>query len=157
LAAMRTGPASAADNPHAAAPLMKPPLCSPRSGRLHRACSVTLPGRERYRRHPRPGGPLPPRPTPGAGGTLGGGRSMFSGFKNFLMRGDIVVVAVGLAVALAFSALIASFTTNIINPVVSRAQGGHAVGLGVQLGNAGNKATFLNIGALISSIIYFFV
>jgi len=82
---------------------------------------------------------------------------MFSGFKNFLMRGDIVVVAVGLAVALAFSALIASFTTNIINPVVSRAQGGHAVGLGVQLGNAGNKATFLNIGALISSIIYFFV
>jgi large conductance mechanosensitive channel len=82
---------------------------------------------------------------------------MFSGFKNFLMRGDIVVVAVGLAVALAFSALIASFTANIINPIVARAQGGQAVGLGVQLGNDNNKATFLNFGALISSIIYFFV
>ena len=82
---------------------------------------------------------------------------MFTGFKNFLMRGDIVVVAVGLAVALAFSALIASFTANIINPLVSRAQGGSAVGLGVQLGKAGNKATFLNFGALISSIIYFAV
>jgi large conductance mechanosensitive channel len=82
---------------------------------------------------------------------------MLTGFKNFIMRGDIVTVAVGLAVALAFSALIASFTANIINPLVSRAQGSHAVGLGVQLGNAGNKATFLNFGALISSIIYFIV
>jgi large conductance mechanosensitive channel len=82
---------------------------------------------------------------------------VFTGFKNFLMRGDIVVVAIGLAVALAFSALIASFTANIINPLVSRAQGGSAVGLGVQLGNAGNKATFLNFGGLISSIIYFIV
>jgi large conductance mechanosensitive channel len=82
---------------------------------------------------------------------------MFTGLKNFLMRGDIVVVAVGLAVALAFSALIASFTANIINPIVARAQGGHALGLGVQLGNDNNRATFLNFGALISSIIYFFV
>jgi large conductance mechanosensitive channel len=82
---------------------------------------------------------------------------MFTGFKNFLMRGDIIVVAVGLAVALAFSTLIASFTTHIITPLVARAQGGHSVGLGVQLGNAGNKATFLDFGGLISSIIYFIV
>ena len=82
---------------------------------------------------------------------------MFTGFKNFLMRGDNVTVAVGLAVALAFSALIASFTANIINPIVTRAQGGHAVGLGVQLGNDNNKATFLNFGGLIASIIYFIV
>ena len=82
---------------------------------------------------------------------------MFTGLKNFLMRGDIVVVAVGLAVALAFSALIASFTANIINPIVARAQGGHSVGLGVQLGSDNNHATFLNFGGLISSIIYFIV
>jgi len=82
---------------------------------------------------------------------------MLTGFKNFIMRGDIITVAVGLAVALAFSALIASFTANIISPLVARAQGGHSVGLGYQLGNAGNKPTFLNIGGLISSIIYFLV
>jgi large conductance mechanosensitive channel len=80
---------------------------------------------------------------------------MFTGFKNFLMRGDIVTVAVGLAVALAFSALIAAFTSNVINPIVSRAEGGTAIGLGVQLGHAGNKATFVNFGALIAAIIYF--
>jgi large conductance mechanosensitive channel len=81
---------------------------------------------------------------------------VFTGFKNFLMRGDIITVAVGLAVALAFSALIASFTANIISPLVARAQGSHSVGLGVQLGSGG-KATFMNFGGLISSIIYFAV
>jgi large conductance mechanosensitive channel len=79
------------------------------------------------------------------------------GFRNFLMRGDFVVVAVGLAVALAFSALIAGFTADIVKPIVARAQGSHSVGLGVQLGQAGNTSTFINFGALISSIIYFLV
>jgi large conductance mechanosensitive channel len=45
------------------------------------------------------------------------------GFKNFLMRGDVIVVAVGLVVALAFSMLVTSFTTNIINPIVAAAGG----------------------------------
>ena len=56
------------------------------------------------------------------------------GFKNFLMRGDVIVVAVGLVVALAFSGLITAFTTDIINPIVSSFQGGKSLGLGVQLG-----------------------
>ena len=55
------------------------------------------------------------------------------GFKNFLMRGDVIVVAVGLVVALAFSALILAFTTDIIKPIVARFQGGNSIGLGVQL------------------------
>ena len=82
---------------------------------------------------------------------------MLKGFRNFLMRGDIVTVAVGLAVALAFSALIAAFTTDIIKPIVARAQGSHSVGLGVQLGQKNNHATFLDFGALISAFIYFFI
>ena len=82
---------------------------------------------------------------------------MFKGFRNFLMRGDIVTVAVGLAVALAFSALIAAFTTDIIKPIVARASGSHSVGLGVQLGNDHNPATFIDFGALISAFIYFFI
>ncbi len=77
------------------------------------------------------------------------------GFRNFLMRGDVIVVAVGLVVALAFSGLILAFTTDIINPIVNRFQGGKGLGLGVQLGQAGNPKTFLDFGAFISAIIYF--
>jgi large conductance mechanosensitive channel len=80
------------------------------------------------------------------------------GFRNFLMRGDVIVVAVGLVVALAFSGLITAFTTDIINPLVNRAQGSKTTnGLGVQLGAAGNAKTFMDFGAFISAIIYFVI
>jgi large conductance mechanosensitive channel len=79
------------------------------------------------------------------------------GFKNFLMRGDVIIVAVGLVVALAFSGLITAFTTDIINPLVARAQGKSGLGLGVQLGQKGNTKTFLDFGSFISAVIYFAV
>ncbi|WP_055489154.1 MscL family protein [Streptomyces sp. TP-A0356] len=82
---------------------------------------------------------------------------MLRGFKNFLMRGDVVVVAVGLIVALALSTLIKAFTDNVINPIIARAQGGMSPGLGWQLGRPGNAATYLNIGAFISALVYFIV
>ena len=49
---------------------------------------------------------------------------MLQGFRNFLMRGDVIVVAVGLVVALAFSNLVKAFTDDIINPLIASAQGG---------------------------------
>lgn len=82
---------------------------------------------------------------------------MLKGFKNFLMRGDVVVTAVGLAAALAFSTLVKAFTDSVINPIVARAQGGGSVGLGWQLGQGNNTKTFLDLGTFISAIIYFVV
>ena len=79
------------------------------------------------------------------------------GFRNFVLRGDVVVLAIGLVIALAFSTLIISFTSNIINPIVNRAQGRLSLGLGVQLGATGNPRTFIDFGAFISSVIYFVV
>jgi large conductance mechanosensitive channel len=75
-----------------------------------------------------------------------GGIAMLKGFKNFLMRGDVIVVAVGLVVALAFSNLVKAFTDNIINPLVAAAQGGvKGPGLGWQLVNGGRPSA--NIAA----------
>lgn len=73
------------------------------------------------------------------------------------MRGDVIVAAVGLVVALAFSGLVSAFTTFIINPLVARAQGSDAPGLGWQLGDQGNRATFLDLGSFISAIVYFVI
>ena len=53
---------------------------------------------------------------------------MIKGFKNFLLRGDVVVIAVGLVIALALSMLVSAFTTNIINPIVARFQGSNSSG-----------------------------
>lgn len=82
---------------------------------------------------------------------------MFQGFKNFLMRGDVVVVAIGLMVALAFSTLVKAFTDTIVTPILNRFQGGGSIGLGVQLGDDGNPKTFVDIGSFISAAIYFVV
>jgi large conductance mechanosensitive channel len=79
------------------------------------------------------------------------------GFKNFLMRGDVIVIAVGLVVATAFSTLIKSFTDSVINPIVARFAGGQAVSLGIPLGEKGNHATTIDVGAFISAIIYFVI
>ncbi len=80
-----------------------------------------------------------------------------AGFKKFLMNGNLIVVAVGLVMALAFSTLITAFTTNIINPIIARFAGSHSVGLGWQLGQSGQTATYLNLGTFISAVIYFII
>ena len=83
---------------------------------------------------------------------------MFKGFKNFLMRGDVITVAVGLVVALAFSNLVKAFTDSIINPLIASIAGRvKGPGLGWQLVSGGGNATFLNIGAFLSAIIYFVI
>jgi len=82
---------------------------------------------------------------------------MIKGFKNFLLQGDVVVIAIGLMVALAFSTLIKAFTDAVINPILNRFQGGSGIGLGIQLGDKGNAKTFLDIGSLLSAVIYFIV
>ena len=78
------------------------------------------------------------------------------GFKNFLMRGDVIVVAVGLVVALAFSSLITAFTTYIISPIVAAAGGKSGLGLGFYVSDH-NPKTFVDFGKFISAIIYFII
>jgi large conductance mechanosensitive channel len=82
---------------------------------------------------------------------------VFKGFRDFIMRGDVITVAVGLVVALAFSNLVEAFTKTVIDPLVAAAQPHAALGLGYQLGDAGNKTTFIDLGSLIGAFIYFFV
>jgi large conductance mechanosensitive channel len=79
---------------------------------------------------------------------------VLKGFKNFLMRGDLIVIAVGLVVALAFSALITSFTTNIITPLINSLAGKTTSGSG--LGWTVN-GQFIALGAFISGVIYFVI
>ncbi len=77
---------------------------------------------------------------------------MLKGFKNFLMQGDLIVIAVGLVVALAFSTLIKAFTDNIITPLVNAAGGGNSAGLGWVV-----NGQRIDLGAFISAVVYFVV
>ncbi len=78
--------------------------------------------------------------------------SVFRGFKSFVMQGDFVVAAVGLATALAFSTLVKAFTDSVITPLVNAAGGGGSNGLGFSV-----RGQHVDLGAFVSAIIYFAV
>jgi large conductance mechanosensitive channel len=79
---------------------------------------------------------------------------VLKGFKNFLMQGELVVIAVGLVVALAFSTLIKAFTDNIITPLVNAIAGGGSTGKGIGWTLNGQR---INVGAFIGAVIYFVI
>ncbi|HEX3922586.1 MAG TPA: MscL family protein [Streptosporangiaceae bacterium] len=64
----------------------------------------------------------------------------------------MIVVAVGLVIALAFSTLILAFTNNIITPLVNAVAGGGAAGKGLGWTLNGQR---IDLGAFISAVIYF--
>jgi large conductance mechanosensitive channel len=79
---------------------------------------------------------------------------MLKGFKNFLMQGNLVIIAVGLVIALAFSTLVTAFTTTIITPLINAIAGSspHNQGLGWTL-----NGQRIALGSFISAIIYFII
>lgn len=76
------------------------------------------------------------------------------GFKNFLMQGELIVIAVGLVVALAFNTLIKAFSDNIITPLINSFAGGGSSGKGLGWTLSGQR---IDMGAFISAIVYFVV
>jgi large conductance mechanosensitive channel len=44
---------------------------------------------------------------------------MLKGFKDFLLRGNVVDLAVAVVVGAAFTAIVTAFTSNIVNPMVA--------------------------------------
>ena len=44
---------------------------------------------------------------------------MLKGFKDFLMRGNVVDLAVAVVIGTAFTAIVTAFTTSIIKPMIN--------------------------------------
>jgi large conductance mechanosensitive channel len=86
----------------------------------------------------------------------GGFKNMFEGFKQFIMRGNVVELAVAVAIGAAFTAVVKSFTDFIINPLVAVFGGINAAGLGFRI-DPDNAKTFVDIGAVITAILQFLI
>src|ERR1700712_4275010 len=76
--------------------------------------------------------------------------SMLKGFKDFLLRGNVVDLAVAVVVGAAFTALVASFTTSFLNPLIALATGGGKNG-----GKAEVNGQFFTYGSFINAVITF--
>ena len=79
---------------------------------------------------------------------------MLQGFKDFIMRGNVIDLAVGVVIGAAFTAIVTAFSDNIINPLINSIGGADFSGLGVNV-IPSNDATFMDFGALVTAIINF--
>lgn len=79
---------------------------------------------------------------------------MLKGFKDFLMRGNVVDLAVAVVIGAAFGSIVTAFTSNIINPLVALFGGNNVEGFAYQLLDS-NEKTKMDFGALITAFINF--
>jgi large conductance mechanosensitive channel len=77
---------------------------------------------------------------------------MLKGFRDFIMRGNVVDLAVGIVIGAAFTGLVTTFTGSLLQPIIKRIGGGSGEVAGkVSIG--GGQA--LDWGAFITAIINF--
>jgi len=81
---------------------------------------------------------------------------MLKGFKDFILRGNVIELAIAVVVGTAFTALVSAFTKNIVNPVIAAAGGVNAGGLGFRIWPE-NPATFVDFGAVITAFVTFMI
>ncbi|MFS0718188.1 large conductance mechanosensitive channel protein MscL [Arthrobacter sp. 1P04PC] len=81
---------------------------------------------------------------------------MLKGFKDFILRGNVIELSIAVVVGTAFTALVTAFTTNIINPIIAAAGGVEAQGLGFHIW-PGNEKTFVNVGAALTAFVTFLI
>lgn len=79
---------------------------------------------------------------------------MLQGFKEFIMRGNVIDLAVAVVIGGAFTAIVTAFSNNLINPLIAALGGSDVSGLGFHI-IADNPATFLDFGAVITAAINF--
>ena len=82
---------------------------------------------------------------------------MLKGFKDFILRGNVVSLAIAVVIGAAFTAVVGAFTAAIIQPLLAAVGGVNADGLGFSIRSDNPTATFVNIGALITAVITFII
>lgn len=84
--------------------------------------------------------------------------SVLKGFKDFILRGNVIDLAVAVVIGGAFTAIVTAFTEKIINPMIASLGGANVNGLGFSIRNGTPelaKATFVDFGAVITAAINF--
>jgi large conductance mechanosensitive channel len=81
---------------------------------------------------------------------------MLKGFKDFLLRGNVVDLAVAVVIGTAFVAIVTAFTNGIINPLLAVLGGTSELGLGFRI-VSDKPATFIAVGPIITAAINFLI
>jgi large conductance mechanosensitive channel len=81
---------------------------------------------------------------------------MVKGFKDFILRGNIVDLAVAFVIGAAFAKLVSDFVGAIITPILNALPGAKTTGWGFSLrGGKLSQSTLINFSTIINSVIVF--
>ncbi|TJZ76912.1 large conductance mechanosensitive channel protein MscL [Rhodococcus oryzae] len=80
---------------------------------------------------------------------------MLKGFKDFLLKGNVLDLAVAVIIGAAFTAIVTAFTGNVVEPLIAALGGSNEMGFGFQITDS--PETFVNIGAVITAAINFII
>jgi large conductance mechanosensitive channel len=81
---------------------------------------------------------------------------VIKGFKDFILRGNVVDLAVAVVVGAAFSAIVTAFTTHLLQPLINAVTPPSSPGFGIQLID-GKENTYIDFAALITAAINFLI
>ena len=81
---------------------------------------------------------------------------MLKGFKDFILRGNVVDLAVAVVVGAAFTAIVTSFTKSVIEPLINAVTPPSSPGFGNQLVE-GKENTYIDLAAIITAAINFLI
>ncbi len=81
---------------------------------------------------------------------------MIKGFKDFILRGNVVDLAVAVVIGAAFGAIVTAFTEKIVQPLINSITPAGSPGLGVQI-ISGKDSTYVDFAGLISAAINFVI
>jgi len=81
---------------------------------------------------------------------------MLKGFKDFILRGNVVDLAVAVVIGAAFATIVTASTDNIIKPLINAITPASSPGLGVTL-IAGKDSTYVDFAAVITAAINFVI
>ncbi|MGE3288335.1 MAG: large-conductance mechanosensitive channel protein MscL [Pseudonocardia sp.] len=81
---------------------------------------------------------------------------MLKGFKDFILRGNVVDLAVAVVIGAAFTAIVTAFTDSLIQPLINAVTPPGSPGLGIQL-VADKPSTYIDLAAIISAMINFLI
>ena len=79
---------------------------------------------------------------------------MLKGFKDFLLRGNVVDLAVAVVIGAAFSGVVTSFTDKIIRPLLNAITPPTSEGLGIRL-VPGKDSTYIDFSSVVTASINF--
>jgi large conductance mechanosensitive channel len=81
---------------------------------------------------------------------------MIKGFKDFILRGNVVDLAVAVVIGAAFGSIVTAFTQRILQPLINAVTPPESPGFGIQV-VPGKESTYIDAASLITATLNFVI